>query len=70
MDKFLAGMIAGVLLERFHLIQEKPAHDVVMGAVPHMDFSRPEALMTDLFFIALGAGGFAFFAWAVRALNS
>lgn len=66
MDKFLAGMIAGILLERFHLIQAKPA----LGAVPHMDFIKPEALMTDLFFIALGAGGFAFFAWAVRALNN
>lgn len=66
MDKFLAGMIAGIVLERFHIIGTKPSVEALL----HTDCIKPEVLMTDLFFLAVAAGAFVFFAWAVRALKS
>ncbi len=54
MERFLLGMIVGVLIERYHLA----------GG------TKPEADMNDFLYIVLIALAFGFMGWAIRALKS
>jgi hypothetical protein len=63
MDRFFAGLVVGVLIERFHVIRPSPDALVMNGCL------KPEVLMEDVMFIALVLGAFSLMAWAIRALQ-
>jgi hypothetical protein len=63
MEKFLAGLVVGVLIERFHAIKISPEALVTSGCI------KPEVLMQDVLFLGLALGAFALMALAIRALQ-
>lgn len=63
MDRFLAGLVVGVLIERFHVIRPSPEVIVTNGSI------KPEVLMDDVMFIALTLGAFGLMVLAIRALQ-